>query len=130
MPTTTHSELPCPNCHQPGRHFAPPSFGEEGFYTCTEPPHPARRDPNYYAAEHIIINGRDHFDRWKDRYFVSKEEYLKDVAEAREAGWRAGMATALSVATRKSQEPWKSDTAVREGERIAQAIRVRAQGRP
>lgn len=25
---------PCPNCGRPGPHFAPPSFGEPGFYTC------------------------------------------------------------------------------------------------
>lgn len=25
---------PCPNCGRPGPHFAPPSFGEAGFYTC------------------------------------------------------------------------------------------------
>lgn len=25
---------PCINCGKPGAHFVPPSFGEEGFYTC------------------------------------------------------------------------------------------------
>lgn len=25
---------PCPNCGQPGPHFVPPCFGEEGFYAC------------------------------------------------------------------------------------------------
>jgi hypothetical protein len=24
----------CPNCKRPGSHFAPPSFGEKGFYIC------------------------------------------------------------------------------------------------
>ena len=24
----------CDNCGQPGPHFAPPSFGEPGFFTC------------------------------------------------------------------------------------------------
>ena len=24
----------CPECGQPGHHFAPPSFGMEGFLTC------------------------------------------------------------------------------------------------
>jgi hypothetical protein len=27
----------CPNCGRPGSHFAPPSLGEPGFYTCEEP---------------------------------------------------------------------------------------------
>lgn len=26
----------CPNCGKPGPHFAPPSFREEGFFTCTK----------------------------------------------------------------------------------------------
>jgi len=26
----------CPNCNKPGRHFAPPSLGEPGFYICDE----------------------------------------------------------------------------------------------
>lgn len=24
----------CPNCKRPGKHYAPPSFGERGFYAC------------------------------------------------------------------------------------------------
>ena len=24
----------CPHCRKPGSHFAPPSLGEPGFYTC------------------------------------------------------------------------------------------------
>ena len=29
----------CPNCGEPGAHFAPPSLGEEGFYLCDHPDH-------------------------------------------------------------------------------------------
>ena len=43
----------CPNCNKPGPHFAPPSMGEPGFYTCdaATPPEPAKvanadADPN------------------------------------------------------------------------------------
>lgn len=28
--------LRCKNCNQIGSHFAPPSFGEEGFYICNK----------------------------------------------------------------------------------------------
>ena len=27
---------PCPNCGKIGRHYVPPSFGEEGFFFCVK----------------------------------------------------------------------------------------------
>ena len=40
----TPEKATCPNCGKTGSHFAPPSFGEEGFYTCSKPPMPEKAD--------------------------------------------------------------------------------------
>ena len=36
---------------------------------------------NRYAAEHIIINGKDNIEPWINRYFVPEEEYQQLEAE-------------------------------------------------
>jgi hypothetical protein len=36
---------------------------------------------NRYAAEHIIINGKDNIEPWINRYFVPEEEYHQLEAE-------------------------------------------------
>lgn len=59
---------------------------------------------NRYAAEHIIINGKDSIEPWINRYFVPEEEYQQLEAEnaqlkaevnqlnglLRQAGWGQG----------------------------------------
>ena len=45
---------------------------------------------NRYAAEHIIINGKDNIEPWINRYFVPEEEYHQ--LEAENAQLKAALA--------------------------------------
>ena len=58
------NKKPCPNCGEPGAHFAPPSFGDEGFWTCE-------------------VENRNGKERGEDRQKEAKEELSSPDTESR-----------------------------------------------